>query len=214
MASLSTLPMDYSRPLWEVHLLDFLTSEAASTIALRFHHALGDGTSLISLFIACTRSASDSTALPAMPPPPTHRRSPIYALPQDRRPLGVLANAAWILSHYIMLVWHTVVDVACFLALLFAGDKQTVFKGVKGVEFRRKRFISRSLSLGDVKHIKNTLGCVSITSCRFSSLQKATLNGTYDIHLCVIITPKNLASFGCQLFSSHFIIYLITLKSL
>lgn len=172
VASLSTLPMDESRPLWEIHILDFPTSEAASTIAVRFHHALGDGTSLMSLFIACTRSAADPTALPAMPPP-ARRRGPIYALPQDGRPASTLALAVWAVSYYVKLAWHSIVD---FLAiLLLVGDPHSVFKGVEGVEFRRKRFIGRSLNLRDVKHIKNALGCVRsiyATSFIFSFIRK------------------------------------------
>lgn len=45
--------------------------------------------------------------------------------------------------------------------MLFLGDPQTVFTGVKGVESRRKRFVSRNLSLDDIKHVKNLLNCVS-----------------------------------------------------
>lgn len=58
MSTLSTQPMDHSRPLWELHVLDFPTSEAAATVAVRMHHSLGDGVSLLSLLIACTRSAA------------------------------------------------------------------------------------------------------------------------------------------------------------
>uniref|UniRef100_A0A453FD06 diacylglycerol O-acyltransferase n=1 Tax=Aegilops tauschii subsp. strangulata TaxID=200361 RepID=A0A453FD06_AEGTS len=53
VSSLSTLPMDHSRPLWELHVLDFPTSDAAAALVLRVHHSVGDGVSLLSLFIAC-----------------------------------------------------------------------------------------------------------------------------------------------------------------
>ncbi|CAO2146468.1 unnamed protein product [Urochloa humidicola] len=54
--SLSTLPMDKSRPLWELHLLNFPTTEAVSAAVFRLSHGLGDGTSLNSLLLACTRA--------------------------------------------------------------------------------------------------------------------------------------------------------------
>lgn len=49
VSSLSTRPMDHSRPLWDLHVIDFPTSEAAAAVAIRMHHSLGDGVSLISL---------------------------------------------------------------------------------------------------------------------------------------------------------------------
>jgi len=60
-----------------------------------------------------------------------------------------------------------VVDVARFvaMALQLVRDPPTVFAGV---EFRRKRFVMRTLSLDDVKLVKQALGCVSSrrnTSC-------------------------------------------------
>ncbi|CAD6271207.1 unnamed protein product [Miscanthus lutarioriparius] len=160
--------MDQSRPLWEVHVLDFPTSEAACAVALRIHHALGDGTSLVSLLLACTRSAADPRALPAMPsaqppPPPSARRKQgrrVYgALPRPAWSAGALALAAWVLACAV-LAWNTVVDVARFvaMALQLVRDPPTVFAGV---EFRRKRFVMRTLSLDDVKLVKQALGCVS-----------------------------------------------------
>uniref|UniRef100_M8BJP5 O-acyltransferase WSD1 C-terminal domain-containing protein n=1 Tax=Aegilops tauschii TaxID=37682 RepID=M8BJP5_AEGTA len=61
VASLSTLPMDRSRALLEFHLLDFPTSEATSTVAVRVHHAYGDGMSLMALLMTSTRSGAADT---------------------------------------------------------------------------------------------------------------------------------------------------------
>ncbi|CAL4914469.1 unnamed protein product [Urochloa decumbens] len=169
VASLSTLPMDQSRPLWELHVLNFPTSEAASAAVFRIHHALGDGTSLVSLLLACTRSAGDPKALPAMPPaaPATgaggakRKGFPVHGVaPRPAWSAGAAALAGWIVS-CALLAWHTVVDVARFVAMALGlvRDPPTVFTGVKGVEFRRKRFVMRTLSLGDVKLVKHALGC-------------------------------------------------------
>ncbi|CAO2150896.1 unnamed protein product [Urochloa humidicola] len=157
--SLSTLPMDQSRPLWELHVLDFPTSEAASAVVFRLSHALGDGVSLVSLLLACTRSAADPTALPVIPPPPAANGGASLR----PSPAAALASAWWwALLSCLVLAWHSLVDVARFVALTVGimRDPRTVFTGVKGVEFRRKRFVSRGLSLDDVKHVKNALGCV------------------------------------------------------
>lgn len=156
---LSTAPMDHSRPLWEFHVLDFPTSEATATVAIRMHHSLGDGVSLLSLLIACTRSAADPARLPELPPAP-RRASPVYARQRPPLSAGLVAFALWLWS-YVLLAWHTLVDVACFVATAwFLRDQRTPFMAAsEGVEFRRKRFVHRTLSLDDVKFVKNVMKC-------------------------------------------------------
>ncbi|CAM0953998.1 unnamed protein product [Alopecurus aequalis] len=165
VSTLSTLPMDHSRPLWEFHVLDFPTSEAAAAVAIRMHHSLGDGVSLISLLIACTRSAADPTRLPTLPPTSSSSGGP---------PRGVLKVLAWIWS-LVVLAWNTLVDVARFVATSwFLRDTLTPFMGTEGVEFRRKRFLNCTLSLDDVKFVKNSMKCtvndvlIGVTSAALS----------------------------------------------
>ncbi|RCV16615.1 hypothetical protein SETIT_3G152100v2 [Setaria italica] len=159
LSSLSTAPMDHSRPLWELHVLDFPTSEAASAVAVRMHHSLGDGISLLSLLIACTRSAADPARLPELPPAP-RRAGPVHARPRPPLSAGLAALALWVWS-YAVLAWHTLVDVACFVATSwFLRDPRTPFAAAsEGVEFRRKRFVHRTLSLDDVKFVKTAMKC-------------------------------------------------------
>ena len=57
-------PMDKSKTLWEFtlwefHLLKLKTSHAGSVAVARFHNSLGDGMSLMSLLLACTRKTCD-----------------------------------------------------------------------------------------------------------------------------------------------------------
>jgi len=160
LSSLSTAPMDHSRPLWELHVLDFPTSEAASAVVVRMHHSLGDGVSLLSLLIACTRSAADPARLPELPPAP-RRAGPVHARPRPPLSAGLVALALWLWS-YVVLAWHTVVDVLGFVATAwFLRDPRTpLMAASEGVEFRRKRFVHRTLSLDDVKFVKNAMKCV------------------------------------------------------
>ncbi|KAG8077551.1 hypothetical protein GUJ93_ZPchr0007g6323 [Zizania palustris] len=161
VSSLSTpaMAMDYCRPLWELHVLDVPTSEAVATAVLRMHHSLGDGVSLLSLLIACCRRADDPDALPTLPGA-GRRVGPLYELRRPPLAAGALALAKWILSG-LLLLWHTVVDVVCFAltAASLTGDKHTVLKGEEGAEFRPRRFVNRTLSLDDIKHVKNAMGC-------------------------------------------------------
>ncbi|XP_062206513.1 wax ester synthase/diacylglycerol acyltransferase 4-like isoform X2 [Phragmites australis] len=159
VSSLSARPMDHSRPLWELHVLDFPTAESAAALALRVHHSLGDGVSLLSLFMACTRSAANPDALPSLPP--AGRAGPVYALPRPQLAAGALAVlAVWVLS-FLVLAWLTLVDVVRFFATAasLVGDARTPLKGAEGVEFRSKRFVNRTLSLDDVKYVKNAMSC-------------------------------------------------------
>jgi hypothetical protein len=164
VSSLSTRPMAHSRPLWEVHVLDFPTADAAAALALRAHHSVGDGVSMLSLFMACTRSAADPGALPSLPPARPRRAGPVHAVRRPAGALGALAAlAAWLLS-FLVLAWRTAVDVACFVATAASllGDAPTVLKGEEGTEFQPRRFVNRTLSLDDIKFVKSAVGCVRV----------------------------------------------------
>ncbi|KAK1632615.1 hypothetical protein QYE76_006930 [Lolium multiflorum] len=205
VASLSTLPMARSRPLWEFHFLDFPTSEreVTSTVAIRIHHSLGDGASLMMLLLASARSAADPASLPAMPT----RAGAIYA----RRPRsagGALAFAALVWS-YVVLAWNTVVDLWCFAAMVLfsrgephTAPAHTVFSPAadRGVlpehhNNNRRRFVHRSLCFDDVIFIKNTMNCtvndvlIGVTSAALSRyyFRKSGGTNTKDIFLRSVI---------------------------
>ncbi|XP_020171240.1 wax ester synthase/diacylglycerol acyltransferase 11 isoform X2 [Aegilops tauschii subsp. strangulata] len=161
VASLSLLPMDRRRPLWEFHFLDFPSSEAASTVVLRLHHSIGDGTSITTLLMASSRSTADPARVPAMPPPPKRTGAIYQREPRPRLSSGdYLALLAWFWS-YVVLAWHTLVDVTMIVAtILFLSDPRTLFTRADGVEPRtRKRFVHRTLSFDDVKLVKTAMNC-------------------------------------------------------
>ncbi|KAH0686719.1 hypothetical protein KY284_017272 [Solanum tuberosum] len=98
----TTIPLDMTKPLWEVHILNIKTSEANAIGILKLHHSIGDGMSIISLILACTRKASDPEALPTLP-------------------------------------------------------SKTPMKGGVGVEHSPKRLVHTTVSLDDMKIVKNAL---------------------------------------------------------
>ncbi|CAI0541439.1 unnamed protein product [Linum tenue] len=67
ISRLSTFPMDVTKPLWELHILNVKTRDAESLFVFKIHHSIGDGASLISLLLACARKSSDPNALPSVP---------------------------------------------------------------------------------------------------------------------------------------------------
>ncbi|KAI5003952.1 hypothetical protein ZWY2020_031195 [Hordeum vulgare] len=200
VAMLSTLPMDRGRPLWEFHFLNLKTSDAASTVVLRLHHSIGDAMSIMSLFMASSRSTADPTRLPAMPPPP--RRTGAIYQQRTRPPLSLSSDyLAWVWSYFV-LGWHTLVDVALLAAtILFLRDPRTMFTRMpdRSGSPGRKRFVHRSLSLDDVKLIKTVMNCtindvlVGVTSAALSQYYFRKSGDTNTKRICLrSILPVNI----------------------
>ncbi|MQM16700.1 hypothetical protein Taro_049659 [Colocasia esculenta] len=162
IAGLTRKPLtDDSRPLWDLHILNLRTTDAEAVVVFRIHHSLGDGISLMSLLLACARKASDPEALPSLPGGGGggRRLLPAGNVSDSRgwcaRVLAILVG----LCAALRMAWNTVVDVLLFVATsAFLRDTKTPVKGTEGAELRPKRFVRRSLSLADVKSVKNAAG--------------------------------------------------------
>lgn len=153
VSNLTKTPMDFSKPLWEVHILQIETSKAKSVAIFRIHHSMGDGISLISLLLACTRQSSDPDALPSLP---IDKKKKNKAL-QANRSLGV-----W--GYFLLLLvlckalWNTLVDIVMFIVTMVClKDTNTPLKGKPGIEKAPKRFVNRTVSLDDIKLVKNAM---------------------------------------------------------
>ncbi|KAK9225291.1 hypothetical protein WN943_010332 [Citrus x changshan-huyou] len=59
LSKLSAEQMPQSQPLWEVHIVKYPTSNAASSVIFKLHHALGDGFSLMGALLSCLQRADD-----------------------------------------------------------------------------------------------------------------------------------------------------------
>ncbi|XP_034709435.1 O-acyltransferase WSD1-like isoform X4 [Vitis riparia] len=143
ISNLSKTYIDYSKPLWELHILNIKTSDAESVAVFRIHHSLGDGMSLMSLVLACSRQISNPKALPTLPAKKTSNPDPVKS-----------GRIWWT----IRLVWNTIIDVLMFLATtLFLKDTMTPLSNgwKKGGGHVPRRFVYRTVSLDDIKQIKN-----------------------------------------------------------
>ncbi|ONK69157.1 uncharacterized protein A4U43_C05F19940 [Asparagus officinalis] len=152
-SSLTTTSLPHSQPLWDFHIINMRTSEAEAVAILRIHHSLGDGVSLMSLLLACTRKTSHPDSLPSLP----------GAKRQRETNSDVSGTGVWglILRIWAMLVlmWNTLVDAVVFMASsAFLKDTETPIKGVEGVELHKKRIVHRTLSLDDIMLIKYAVG--------------------------------------------------------
>ncbi|KAF2569172.1 hypothetical protein F2Q68_00027147 [Brassica cretica] len=150
VSHLTMIPLDKSRPLWDIHILNIKTSDADAVCVIRSHHSLGDGTSLMSLLAACTQTTShrDKATIPALK---RHKR--VY---KDKVSWFVRLILAIFSS--VRLIWNTFVDLVLFLAIaLFLKDTKTPLKGDVGVESSPKKFCHRTVSLDDLRVIKEAM---------------------------------------------------------
>ena len=153
VSNLSRTKISMSIPMWDLHLLNIKTSKAESVGILRVHHSIGDGVSLMSLFMSCSRKVSDPDALPTLP------------TSKKQKPCS---SSGGLLQHFIklfsvlLIYWNTLVDVVMFLiTALFLEDTKTPLKGPSGVGSTPRRIVHRIVSLDDVKLVKNAMNAVS-----------------------------------------------------
>ncbi|PRQ60408.1 putative transferase [Rosa chinensis] len=151
ISHLTKSPLDLSKPLWEVHILNVKTSDAEAVAVIRIHHSIGDGASLMSLLLACTRKTSDPDALPSVPTKRKHEDSSS----SESSVFWWLLLAIW---SAVTLIGNTLVDIVLFVAtILVLKDTKTPIKGPPGVELTAKRFLHRTVSFDHIKQVKNAM---------------------------------------------------------
>lgn len=156
LADLTKHPFDLSKPLWEVHILNVKTSDAAALGVFKIHHSLGDGVSLISLLLACARKSSDPNALPTLP---VARKKP---QPTTRSSHSGFLKCFFGSLMLLRVLWNSVVDIALFLAtMVFLKDKNDFMRyGAHHDHGEQppKRFVYKTFSFDDIKLVKNAMG--------------------------------------------------------
>ncbi|KAK8500387.1 hypothetical protein V6N13_028082 [Hibiscus sabdariffa] len=147
--NLSKTGIDKSQPLWDLHLLNLRTSDSEAVGVFRIHHSLGDGASLMSLLLACTRQTKDPLALPTIPIKKKQEKKD-----DDRWFWRII----FMFCSFLQVFRNTVVDVFLFIATtLFLNDTQNPLKGLPGAEFNPRRIVYRTVSLDDIKLVKNAM---------------------------------------------------------
>ncbi|KAL9240532.1 hypothetical protein vseg_014739 [Gypsophila vaccaria] len=156
VSNITKTPMDLSKPLWEIHILNIKTKDANALAIFRIHHSIGDGTSIMSYVLACTRQSANPCALPTLPTSRKNKR-PVVS-PNYPRPLGLLLSLFYVLVFVLKLLWNTLVDLGLFCSTtLWFKDTNNVLKGGFGVGKSPKRFVYRTVSLDDIKLVKKAL---------------------------------------------------------
>nr|GMC78414.1 O-acyltransferase WSD1-like [Ipomoea batatas] len=144
-------PLDSDKPLWEFHLL-----VAHNCAVLRLHHSLGDGVSLMSMFLSCCRRVDD----PDLPPVIAG-----LGTSSDYRRRG---KRSWSIIRFFKVLWYTTVYVLKFvLRILWVKDKRTALSGGAGVELWPRKLASATFILEDIKTVKSAVPDATINDVLF-----------------------------------------------
>ncbi|KAL9256304.1 Wax ester synthase/diacylglycerol acyltransferase 11-like protein [Drosera capensis] len=146
VSDLSSTPFDLSKPLWEFHALNIKTSYAESVGVFKIHHSIGDGMSLISLVLSCSRKTSDPEDLPSIP------LSTRKASKSSDGAFYGFFIAMWLM---LKLMWNTLIGYISLLASIhFLKDTNALYNSEVD-ECSRKKIVYRLISLDDLKLVKN-----------------------------------------------------------
>ena len=166
---LASIQLDFSRPLWQVHLVEGYGEEGSALIC-RLHHCIGDGLALVHVLLSLTDTDPDA---PWPLTQPTGRqvrsRTPFGGVfRRTRQALGAtqrVAGAALSESLEVFKTPSRIMDIARLgvrgteaLArlLLLWPDPDTVFKGSLGVA--KRAAWSDAIPLVEIKSIGRALG--------------------------------------------------------
>lgn len=145
--SVST-PMDLDKPPWEIHLL-----MAHRCAVFRFHHALGDGVSLMLALLTGCRRVQEPDQMPQINAYVAAKNSDDYDMGSVG---GNVGKRAWGL---MVVLWNTVMNLMdLVLRSLWKTDERTVVSGGIGVELWPRKLVTAKFRLDDMKTVKTSVG--------------------------------------------------------
>ncbi|KAF7819689.1 O-acyltransferase WSD1-like [Senna tora] len=117
--ALEQLPQ--SRPLWEIHIINYPASKGESSIIFKLHHALGDGYSLMGALFSCLQRADDPSLPLTFPSLKNSSKSSNKSL---------FHRFSWITST----AYHTLVDLGWSIlkSSVIQDDETPIRSGVEG----------------------------------------------------------------------------------
>ncbi len=162
---LMSTPLDFSKPLWQMHYVENYSQ--GSAMIIRMHHCIADGIALMQVLLQMTDTEPDAP-WPEPPAEESYRWDPLAPL----RPALKLVGRTWRLTEMVVhesteTLFHPtrMIDIARLgtkgtLALgkllLLPPDRKTIFKGNCGVA--KRTAWSRPISLKEVKAVGKAMG--------------------------------------------------------
>jgi len=140
------------KPLWEIHVINYPTANAACTIIFKLHHALGDGYSLMGALLSCLQRADDPSLPLSFPSRP--QLDSKYAKKSLFKKLCLdISSFFSSISDFGSSILKTT---------MIEDDKTPIRSGYEGNESQPVTLSTISLSLDQIKEIKSRLKVVSI----------------------------------------------------
>ncbi|KAK7394515.1 hypothetical protein VNO78_15044 [Psophocarpus tetragonolobus] len=148
ISSIAVEQLPQSRPLWEIHIINYPTKDACSSVIFKLHHALGDGYSLMGALLSCLKRA-DNPSLPLSFPS-------LKPSKPESSAKSFCRKFSWILSS----AFNTVSDFGwSVLKSSFISDGKTPIRsGIEGADFQPISISSITFSIDHIKDIKSRLG--------------------------------------------------------
>ncbi|MEM7336584.1 MAG: wax ester/triacylglycerol synthase family O-acyltransferase [Chloroflexota bacterium] len=167
VSRLVSTPLDQTKPLWQVHIIENVGS--GSAVLARMHHALADGLALVMVLLSLADFAPDA---PPRPPKEEKEKKSSSLLGNLRKQANsTIAAVSKTATSLVNEGMETVKNPSKAMEFAQKGaenartvgqlltesaDPKTRFKGKLGVG--KKVAWSRAIPLSDIKTIKNTLG--------------------------------------------------------
>ena len=150
---ISNIAMEHfsqNKPLWEIHIVKYPTSNAAGTIIFKLHRALGDGYSLIGALLSSLQRV-DNPSLPLT-----------FPSLQRSEPESVRESVCGRVSQLCSLIFNSVSDFGWSMlkSTLVEDDRIPIRSGAEGVEYQPIMVSNMIFSMDCIKHIKAKLGVV------------------------------------------------------
>ncbi|MCD7466845.1 hypothetical protein HAX54_003888 [Datura stramonium] len=149
ISNLATEQFPQNRPLWEIHIFKYPTSDAAGNIIFKLHHSLGDGYSLMGALLSCLQRV-DNPSLPLTFP--SRQKSNSSNSNKNR---GFIK----IVPRFFKGVANTIYDFgwSTLKSTLVEDDRTAIRSGDAGIEFRQIVLATKTFSLDSLKQIKASL---------------------------------------------------------
>ncbi|KAJ1397525.1 O-acyltransferase, WSD1, N-terminal [Sesbania bispinosa] len=137
------------KPLWEIHVIKYPTSNAAGTLIFKLHHALGDGYSLMGALLSCLQRADD----PSLPLTFPSRKSSQSPKSSKKGFFNWFPSTIFSLFNSFSDFGWSIVK-----SSMIQDDKSPIRNGEEGLEFQPCVLSNISFSLDEIKTIKSKLG--------------------------------------------------------
>ncbi|NOZ51406.1 MAG: wax ester/triacylglycerol synthase family O-acyltransferase [Chloroflexi bacterium] len=161
-------PLDFSKPLWQIHIIDGY--EGGSLLFCRLHHCIADGIALMSVMLSLCDDSPDAP-WPEPEPVPARRRHSLLirrlmqpaaaAFATTRKVTETLASQSLEILANPSRARELTLDAGAFAArlarlTLLLPDPKTLFKGKLGVS--KRTAWSQPLPISEVKAIGRVMG--------------------------------------------------------